>query len=99
MANAQLRVEVNNGTTPLDINVAIFKDNEKIDSFSKPNSFTKKWSNLNTGVYKIFIHGFNPAGGFTNFDLTGESITINKPATIPFTKKGVGYMADFKFTV
>lgn len=99
MANAKLFVTVNGGSPPLDINVAIFKDGVLETSFTKPKSFANNFTGITTGKYTLFISGFNPAGGNTDFNLTGVGITITRPAVIPINKTGIGYIVEFRFTI
>lgn len=102
MAKAILKVTVNGGIAPLDIQVRFYKDGTYIPpNVSSPKSFTHVFDNLQAGSdYDITIGGFNPSGGNTVCELTlDEGITLNPPDDSPITKTGQSYAVGFHFSV
>jgi len=99
MADTKLDVTVSGGIAPVTIQVRFFKDGQHEFDISSSKSFSHRLIGLTTGIYDIYIDGFNPVGGSTTCAIDTSQINLIPPDDTPDTENGVSYHVEFHFTV
>ena len=101
MASATLNVTVYGGTAPENILVKLYHGNTVIDEYESNVSFSKKYDDLQPGIYDLYIAGKNPPAehGATQCELTRDEITLHPPDDSPITKTEKNYYVEFNFSV